>query len=125
MLHVSSSQPFSPLSEEEADSEGTVGTDAEDIEELEEDFEQTTPRPPDVRRLTPSQHTLSVSATRQVGDSSAALRPSLSRSGTMATVRMQRRVRLAEKLKEVFDLDGIQEVLAGERIMYVLPLVLS
>ncbi|KZT22136.1 glycosyltransferase family 1 protein [Neolentinus lepideus HHB14362 ss-1] len=36
----------------------------------------------------------------------------MSRSGSMATVRLQRRVRLANKLKDVFDLDGIDEVLA-------------
>jgi hypothetical protein len=39
--------------------------------------------------------------------------PSMMRSGSMATVRIQRRVRLAEKLKQVFDLDGIEEVWAG------------
>jgi sterol 3beta-glucosyltransferase len=121
MLHVSSSQLFSPVSEEEADSEGTVGTDGEDIEGPEEDFEQTTPRPPDARRLTLGQHALSVPAARQVGDSPELLKPSLARSGTMVTVRIQRRARLAEKLKEVFDLDGIQEVWAGERKMTFYP----
>jgi hypothetical protein len=31
----------------------------------------------------------------------------------MATVRVQRRARLAQKLKEIFDLDGIDDVWAG------------
>lgn len=36
-----------------------------------------------------------------------------SRTGSMTTVRLQRRVGLAEKLREVFELDGIEEVRAG------------
>jgi hypothetical protein len=31
----------------------------------------------------------------------------------MATIRLQRRVRLAEKLRDVFELEGIKEVWAG------------
>ena len=47
--------------------------------------------------------------------------PSLSRviptrAGSMTTVRVQRRAGLAEKLREVFELDGIEEVWAGELI---------
>lgn len=38
---------------------------------------------------------------------------SRSRSGSMATVRIQRRTQLAQKLKEIFDLPGIEEVRAG------------
>jgi sterol 3beta-glucosyltransferase len=36
-----------------------------------------------------------------------------SRSGSMMTVRLQRRASLAEKLKDVFELPGIEEVWAG------------
>lgn len=36
----------------------------------------------------------------------------MTRSGSMATVRMQRRTKLAEKLREIFELDGIEEVVA-------------
>jgi sterol 3beta-glucosyltransferase len=35
------------------------------------------------------------------------------RQGSMATVKLSRRARLAEKLKEVYDLEDIQEVWAG------------
>lgn len=38
----------------------------------------------------------------------------LPRVGSMATVRVRRRTKLALKLKEVFDLDDIEEVLAGQ-----------
>lgn len=40
-----------------------------------------------------------------------------SRAGSMATVRLQRRAGLAAKLKDVFDLDGIEEVWAGMFIL--------
>lgn len=36
-----------------------------------------------------------------------------SRSGSMGTVKLQRRSRLAEKLRDVFELQGIHEVVAG------------
>lgn len=35
------------------------------------------------------------------------------RSGSMATVKLKRRTKLAEKLKEIFELEDIQEVVAG------------
>jgi sterol 3beta-glucosyltransferase len=35
------------------------------------------------------------------------------RSGSMATIRLHRRTRLAEKLKEVYDLEDVREVWAG------------
>lgn len=40
-------------------------------------------------------------------------RPQPSRSGSMGTVKLQRRSRLAEKLREVFELQGIHQVVAG------------
>ena len=43
-------------------------------------------------------------------------RPVLSpheRAGSMATIRLHRRTRLADKLRQVFELDDISEVLAG------------
>lgn len=36
------------------------------------------------------------------------------RSGSMATVKVQRRARLAEKLRDIFELPGISEVIAGK-----------
>lgn len=41
------------------------------------------------------------------------------RAGSMATVRLHRRARLAEKLKEVYDLDGIREVWAGVSVSHL------
>lgn len=35
------------------------------------------------------------------------------RQGSMATVKLQRRARLAEKLREIFEVKGIEEVIAG------------
>jgi sterol 3beta-glucosyltransferase len=35
------------------------------------------------------------------------------RAGSMATIRLHRRTRLAEKLKEVYDLEDVREVWAG------------
>jgi sterol 3beta-glucosyltransferase len=35
------------------------------------------------------------------------------RTGSMATIRLHRRTRLAEKLKEVYDLEDVREVWAG------------
>jgi len=100
------------VSEEELDSE-EITSDSDDeadevVEEPTEGFEDMTPRPPDAPRLTHIQH--SMSGTQQLGQS---LRPSVTRSGTMATARVQRRARLAQKLKEIFDLDGIDDVWAG------------
>ena len=39
-----------------------------------------------------------------------------SRSGSMATVRQNRRAQLADKLRDVFDLDDINEVVAGKSL---------
>jgi hypothetical protein len=38
---------------------------------------------------------------------------SMRRTTSLATVKVQRRARLAEKLKEVFDVKEVQEVIAG------------
>ena len=111
ILAVSHAEGFARVSEEEPDSEETVSDSDDDAEEVEEPaqiFEETTPRPPDAPRLAHVQHAMGGS--RQLGQS---LRPSVARSGTMATVRIQRRARLAQKLKEIFDLDGIDDVWAG------------
>ena len=44
-----------------------------------------------------------------------------SRSGSMATVRQDRRAQLAEKLRDVFDLGNINEVVAGISFLARLP----
>ncbi|KAJ7356944.1 glycosyltransferase family 1 protein [Mycena albidolilacea] len=95
-------QQHMAVSEEEDATQGSSEEqDAEDFEEPE-----ATPRPPYAERPTPLHERL------QQQTDIVKLPPSMMRSGSMATVRVQRRVRLAEKLKQVFDLDGIDEVWA-------------
>lgn len=75
-------------------------------EELENDFEET----PRIAQAVPSHlegpdecpTKIAATSSQEIG-------------GTSATIRLHRRIRLAEKLKEVFELDGIHEVLAGMR----------
>ncbi|KAJ7785889.1 glycosyltransferase family 1 protein [Mycena metata] len=94
--------------EEEQTSDATLGSSEE--QDAEEDFELSTPRPPYADQPMPLRERL-----QQKGDT---IPPSMMRSGSMATVRLQRRVRLAEKLKQVFDLDGIEEVWAGMSCLF-------
>lgn len=46
-----------------------------------------------------------------------------SRQGSMATVRLQRRAMLAEKLRDIYELDDIEEVHAGQYTAHLLSLV--
>ncbi|KAJ7462788.1 glycosyltransferase family 1 protein [Mycena galericulata] len=95
---------YTSVSEEEAGaSDATLGS--EEDEHDGEDFEEATPRPPYADQPT------SLHGRLQQTDGMT-IPPSMMRSGSMATVKLQRRVRLAEKLKQVFDLDGIEEVWA-------------
>jgi sterol 3beta-glucosyltransferase len=82
-------------------------------EELENDFEET-PRIPNDVALHAQQD---IDAMGPSGKESP-LNVLRDRAGSMATVRLHRRARLAEKLKEVYDLDDIREVWAGVSILY-------
>ncbi|KAJ7275436.1 glycosyltransferase family 1 protein [Mycena haematopus] len=99
-------QQYTVVTEEEPASDTTLGSEEEP--DAEEDFEEAlaTPRPPYAERPMPLHERF------QQQTENAKIPPSMMRSGSMATVRIQRRVRLAEKLKQVFDLDGIEEVWA-------------
>ena len=79
-----------------------------DEDELETDFEES-PRPATTILQQQSRTPESIQ-TAQTSDPFNAMRE---RTGSMATVRLHRRARLAEKLKEVYDLDDIREVWAG------------
>ena len=81
-------------------------------EDLETDFEET-PRFPDDVSLHAQQGTDATGPSGK-GSPSNAMRD---RAGSMATVRLHRRARLAEKLKEVYDLDDIREVWAGMSVL--------
>ncbi|KAJ7693646.1 hypothetical protein B0H17DRAFT_1278469 [Mycena rosella] len=95
--------PQKGIAPEEPASDATLGSSEEQDAE---DFEEATPRPPYAERPMPLHERL------QQQSDSVTIPPSMMRSGSMATVRIQRRVRLAEKLKQIFDLDGIEEVWA-------------
>lgn len=88
-----------------------------DEDELENDFEESS-RPPDdaLQRLNRG------SEIAQAAPTTAPFNAMRERTGSMATVRLHRRARLAEKLKEVYDLDDIKEVWAG---MFFLTLLVS
>ena len=75
-------------------------------EDLENDFEETE-RP---SNNVPLQQVSSIPVPSRKEPNFNAMRD---RAGSMATVRLHRRARLAEKLKEVYDLDDIREVWAG------------
>jgi hypothetical protein len=83
-----------------------------------DDFEETTPRPPDADQPAHVMNILDLH--RQKEMTSIPFRPPMlermkvSRTGSMATVRLQRRAQLAEKLTEVFELPGIDEVRGGK-----------
>ncbi|OCH96692.1 UDP-Glycosyltransferase/glycogen phosphorylase [Obba rivulosa] len=107
---------LSTLSDNE-DAPPSQGQEQEPVmseEEIEEDFESTTPGPsgtalelhaPSLREpldTLPELEALDVNAQRRTQ----------TRSGSMATVKLQRRARLAEKLRGVFELEDIHEVIA-------------
>lgn len=83
------------LSEEDADAE---------------DFEAATPRPEDVPK--PEHATSELPMAFRPGVHMR--RRASSHAGSITTVKVDRRARLAEKLKEIFELNAIDEVLAGE-----------
>jgi len=78
-----------------------------------EDFEATTPRPPDVQKAELS----AVQPPTAYRPGVLMRRRASSHAGSITTVKMGRRVLLAEKLKEIFELDAIDEVIAGEYLV--------
>lgn len=55
-----------------------------------------------------------IESSKTLLSSAASPRVMMSRSASLSTVKFQRRAKLAEKLKEVFEVEGIEEVVAGE-----------
>lgn len=82
-------------------------------EEVEQDFEESKapePRP----RLSQQSHSLPPLGNHSINASTSnPFKFANTRTGSMATIRLHRRARLAEKLRDVFELDGIKEVQAG------------
>lgn len=98
-LFAKDNRTTSPVAEEDATSE-----DASE-DEIEQDFDNT-PRPT---------HASPGHVRQQSQDNSLSLRPTSDRHGSSSTLKSQhRRERLADKLREIFELEGIHEVWAGE-----------
>jgi len=77
-----------------------------------DDFETATPRPANIQK--PDPLPTSVPLPMTVHLAASIRRRTASRSGSMATVKVNRRARLAEKLREIFDIDVLSEVWAGK-----------
>ena len=93
----------SPVAEEEATSEDASISE----DELEPDLEEDTPRPRHARPHHVRHQSLSQERDYPLS------RPRPDRSGSLLTLKGHRKERLAEKLREIFELDGIHEVWAG------------
>ena len=83
-------------------------------DEIEEDFEPMRPDASDPKIDNGGlQLSLPPPPTATLVSPHGSVKTHSTRSGSMATVKLQRRARLAEKLREIFDLNGIEEVIAG------------
>lgn len=97
-------EPFIP---EEAGSD-----EEESYEEEEDDFDRNASISGSRHRPSDSKQPLHHSITLSEG-SAPTPKGTLTRTPSLSTVRIQRRTRLAEKLKEVFEVPDIQEVISG------------
>ena len=90
-------------------------------DELQDDFES----PDDTQEASfeGSQPELPSASSESNGEERGRQQPS--RTGSMGTVKLQRRSRLAEKLRDVFELQGIHEVVAGTHIPLCHTLLLN
>lgn len=105
----------------------STSSDEEDggMSDEDEDFELTPIEPPSVHRAEfeePSTDAAGIlSPPDKKKDKLAHLRrANMTRSASLATVRLKRRTMLAEKLKEVFSLIDINEVVAGAYVLHML-----
>jgi len=102
-----SSTLYTPVEEEGSDT--LLSEDEAEAEDFEETPRPPSPRPAHIHHAHSEMPTQSNE--RHITSSLSRIIPS--RVGSMTTVRFQRRAGLAEKLREVFELDGIEEVRAG------------
>lgn len=103
--------PYNSAEEESSDT--LLSEDDPEAEDFEETPRVSNSRPTHVHHRAQSEQ-ITQSNERQITPSLSRIIPT--RAGSMTTVRVQRRAGLAEKLREVFELDGIEEVRAGELI---------
>ena len=93
--------------------------DSLSAEDEDEDFESTpiiTQRSQHIVEVPMDDETAAVTTRPSTGadiDRLAHVRRSMTRTSSLATVRIKRRTRLAEKLKDIFGLNEIREVIAG------------
>lgn len=109
-----SRRPTIPEHPSSSEGEGEDPT-ASDGETDDEDFEATPTIPHSSKPLALRQSTLGRETSPETA-LPARMKLTRSRTGSMATVRIQRRTKLAEKLKQIFDLPGIEEVSSGTSI---------
>ncbi|CCM01613.1 uncharacterized protein FIBRA_03674 [Fibroporia radiculosa] len=83
-------------------------------EDIDDDFEPEQPGPINSQSLDIEDGQRTPSQSPEDTDMSPThpARRSLNRSGSLSTVKIQRRTRLAEKLRDIFELDGIHEVIS-------------
>lgn len=106
-------QAHSAVIEEELALDDTVVSD----EEIEHDFEDTS-HPSTARSSLLSHQSIPPSTPVETHDS-ILFKSMMTRTGSMATVKLHRRARLAEKLRDIYELDDIQEVWAGKFFSYL------
>lgn len=94
----------------DADDDPTTEEPVLSEEDIDEDFEPTSSR--NAQRTKQNLH-ISLPPLPEFDTSELSIKPHPARSGSMGTVKLQRRAKLAEKLREVFNVQGIEEVIAG------------
>ncbi len=82
-------------------------------DEIEEDFEPMDPAIPDSKACRDYGVSMSLPPLSEIDSLGESVIRAPTRSGSMATVKLERRARLAEKLRDIFDVQGIDEVIAG------------
>jgi len=106
-------QAHSAVIEEELALDDTVVSD----EEIEHDFEDASHPSTTARPSLLSHQTIPPSTPVETHDS-ILFKSMMTRTGSMATVKLHQRARLAEKLRDIYELDDIQEVWAGKFFSY-------
>lgn len=110
-------QAHSAVIEEELAIDDTVVSD----EEIEQDFEDTSHSSTSRPSLLSQQPILP--STPVESHDSILFKSMMTRTGSMATVKLHRRARLAEKLRDIYELDDIQEVWAGKFFSYLVGII--
>ncbi|KAG6844274.1 hypothetical protein H0H87_008223 [Tephrocybe sp. NHM501043] len=106
---LAANSPYGPV-DEETEPESMSSEEEQEAE----DFEESPRLPYPTFPLTQSESI--IRSEKQEGRHGSLAQPRIrpSRAGSMATIRLQRRAGLAEKLKEVFELEAIEEVRAAD-----------